>query len=172
MWPPVPSAFLCSFSVFRHFIGSSKDSIGAPQYHISPNLSLLWPLFVTHAFLPSFRVLYSPGFSPINNNAFPFAFMWVFFFLFSLVGHSWDLCRGANPIEGLFFWQLRSGNVSGQWASETRLPVPHCGSRAGVRCRRAVSFPVRSLLPPVQVWGKKAATHHHALGMSCCWLRH
>lgn len=104
--------------------------------------------------------------------------MWDFVtILFSLVGHRWNLCREVKPIEGLFFWQLRSGNMSGQWASETRLPVPHCGSRAGVRCRWAVSFPVRCLLPSVQIWGKKAATHYHALGMSCsrsyiCWLRY
>lgn len=66
------------------------------------------------------------------------------------------LCVRNNPIVGLFFWQLRSGDVSGQWTSETRLPVPNSGPRAGVWCRRAVSLPVRSLLPPVQVWGKKS----------------
>lgn len=63
-----------------------------------------------------------------------------------------------NTIVGLFFWQLRSGDVSGQWTSETRLPVPNSGPGAGVRCRWAVSLPVRSLLTPVQVWGKKPAS--------------
>lgn len=63
-----------------------------------------------------------------------------------------------NTIVGLFFWQLRSGDVSGQWTSETRLPVPNSGPGAGVRCRWAVPLPVRSLLTPVQVWGKKPAS--------------
>lgn len=73
-----------------------------------------------------------------------------------------ERCPTDDLIVGLFFWQLRSGNVSGQWASEAGLPVPHRGSRAGVWCRWAVSLSVRRLLQTVQIWGKKNAVHSHS----------
>lgn len=94
----------------------------------------------------------------MKKRCFLLAFLWSFVFMWIYL-NMWTEGKAryweANPIEGLFFWQLRSGNVSGQWTSETRLPVPYGGSRAGVRCRWTVSFSVRCLLPSVQVWGKK-----------------
>lgn len=142
---PMPFFFPSILSFTPYFAGASKASMQGQERHISLNV---WALRMLSVILHA--LLYSSH-APISCVSTVCAFRDDRFRRCV----NTERCPGDSPIVVLFFWQLRSGNVSGQRASEAGLPVPHRGSRAGVRCWRAVSLSVRCLLQAVQVWGKK-----------------
>lgn len=148
----LPFFFPYILSFTPYFTGASKAFMRGQEHHISlnvwvlrmPSVILRAQLHISHALVLHFSHVCVFGDDRfhrcVNSERRP----------------------RANPIVGLFFRQLRSGNVSGQWTSEAGLPVPHRGSGAGVRCRWAVSLSVRRLLQTVQIWGKKNAVHSHS----------